>query len=82
MDFHKLLGPVGAKQFSPPTFNHTLEKPAAQIYVEDGKGRGVEISTISDAVATLKEKYQLVRYYFPERYRDGIRAIAAPLMKK
>jgi hypothetical protein len=58
------------------------EKPAAQIYVEDGTGRVVEIGTISDPVRTLQKKYHLVRYYFPERYRTEIQAIAAPLMKK
>jgi HD superfamily phosphohydrolase len=58
------------------------EKPAAQIYVEDGSGKVVEISTISDPVRTLQKKYQLVRYYFPERYRTEIQAIATPLMKK
>ena len=58
------------------------EKPAAQIYVESGTGKIVEIGTISEPVRTLQKKYHLVRYYFPERYRDEIQAIAAPLMKK
>lgn len=58
------------------------EKPAAQIYVEDGTGKIVEISTISDPVRTLQRKYQLVRYYFPEKYRHEIQAIAAPFLKK
>jgi HD superfamily phosphohydrolase len=58
------------------------EKPAAQIYVEGGTGKVVEISTISDPVRTMQKKYQLVRYYFPERYRTEIQAIATPLMKK
>ncbi len=63
-------------------YDPDAEKPAAQIYVEGSNGKPVEFSTISDAVATLKKKYQLVRYYFPERYNERIRAIAAPLLKK
>ena len=63
-------------------YDPDAEKPAAQIYVEDGTGKVVEISTISDAVATLRKQYQLVRYYFPEQYRTQIQAIAEPLMKK
>jgi uncharacterized protein len=58
------------------------EKPAAQIYVENGTGKVVEISTISEPVGTLQKKYQLVRYYFPERYRGEIQAVVAPLMKR
>jgi len=58
------------------------EKPAAQIYVEDGTGKIVEISTVSEPVKTLQRKYQLVRYYFPERYRQEIQAIASPLIRK
>jgi HD superfamily phosphohydrolase len=63
-------------------YDPDVEKPAAQIYVESGAGKIVEISTVSDPVATLRKKYQLVRYYFPERYRDAIMKIAAPLMRK
>lgn len=58
------------------------EKPAAQIYGEDGTGKIVELSRISDPVLTLRNKYQLVRYYFPEAYREKIQVVERELLKK
>lgn len=60
-------------------YDPDAEKPAAQIYVDDGSGKPVEISTLSEPVSALRKKYQLVRYYFPERYRDEVRRIVAEL---
>ena len=57
------------------------DKPAAQIYVQSPAGKIVEISTISDPVAELKKKYQLTRYYYPERFRDRVTAVAQSTLK-
>ena len=62
-------------------YNPDDDKPAAQIYVQSPAGKIVEISTISDPVAELKKKYQLTRYYYPERFRDRVTAVAQSTLK-
>lgn len=49
--------------------------PATQIYVNTLAHGPKELSTLSDAVAQLRKKYTLVRYYFPESVRSEIDAI-------
>lgn len=47
-----------------------VETPATQIYL-DMPGVGVrELGAVSDLVKVLKTKYSLIRYYFPEQFRD------------
>lgn len=58
------------------------DKPNDQIYIEDSLGKQVEFSTISKPVGELKEKYSLLRYYFPDHLRDKIKAIASTTLKK
>jgi len=57
-------------------------RPASQIYVETAKGANKEISTRSDAVAQLKKKYALLRYYFPESMRAGMEHLAKETLAK
>jgi hypothetical protein len=52
------------------------ERPGRQIFVEDGDGRVVEISTLSDALVQLRKTYTVIRYYVPEEFRDELHAIA------
>ncbi len=53
------------------------ERPAMQIYVEDGEGRVVEISTISEALAQLMKTYTMMRYYVPGAFRDELARLMA-----
>ncbi len=55
-------------------YDPDAEKPATQIYVDTLEGRK-EMSTQSDAVATLRKKYTLLRYYFPALVRDDVDSI-------
>lgn len=55
-------------------YDPDAEKPATQIYVDTLEGRK-EMSTESEAVATLRKKYTLLRYYFPVLVRDDIDSI-------
>ena len=57
------------------------EKPARQIYVENGAGQVVEISTLSDALVQLRKTYTVLRYYVPAEFRDELRQIAAETLK-
>ncbi len=58
------------------------DKPNDQIYIEDSLGKQVEFSTISKPVSELKEKYSLLRYYFPELLSNEIKEIASKTLKK
>lgn len=58
------------------------DKPNDQIYIEDSLGKQVEFSTISKPVSELKEKYSLLRYYFPEQFHDEMKTIASKTLKK
>jgi len=53
------------------------DQPATQIYVDTLSQGPKELSTLSDAVASLKRKYTLVRYYFPKKIQNDIMSIAA-----
>jgi HD superfamily phosphohydrolase len=52
------------------------EKPATQIYAESVAGPPRELGWHSDLVEGLKKEYMLCRYYFPERIRGEVQAIA------
>jgi len=58
------------------------EKPARQIYVENGAGVAVEISTLSEPLTQIRKKYTLVRYYVPAEFRDEMERIAAITLRK
>ncbi len=53
-----------------------VEKPARQIFVENGSGQVVEISTLSDALVQLRKTYTVIRYYVPAEFRDELHRIA------
>ena len=53
----------------------------SQIYVENWEGKQVEISTLSDPVASLKKKYLFTRYYYPDCIRDDINSIAKETLR-
>src|SRR5205085_8845503 len=53
-----------------------VEKPARQIFVENGTGQVVEISTLSDALVQLRKTYTVIRYYVPAEFRDELHRIA------
>jgi HD superfamily phosphohydrolase len=57
-------------------YDPDADKPATQIYVQTHSGQPREISTISETVAQLRRKYELVRYYFPVRLREDMDRIA------
>lgn len=52
------------------------EVPAKQIYVEDSAGGIREIAALSPAVQTLRQRFTLERYYFPEQIRGRVTALA------
>ena len=62
-------------------YDPDAEKPANQIYIETLKRGSQEISLMSDSIVTLRKKYSLLRYYFPERIREEIASIAAKWSK-
>jgi hypothetical protein len=53
------------------------EKPARQIFIENGQGRIVEISTLSEALMQLRKTYTVIRYYAPASFRNELTRIAA-----
>ncbi len=63
-------------------YNPDEENPATQIYVENSRGVPCEISTLSPAVETLKRKYGLIRYYYPEKVRHVIEGIASTKLER
>lgn len=64
-------------------YDPDVDKPAAQIFVENQAGKSVEISTLAPTTVELRKQHELNRYYFPERLRTQIEAIAqATLWKK
>jgi HD superfamily phosphohydrolase len=63
-------------------YNPDAARPAEQIYVENADGQPEEISVQSRTVAELRDQYELVRYYFPERLRPDIEAIAARTLRR
>jgi HD superfamily phosphohydrolase len=58
-----------------------VEKPARQIWVENGNGQVVEISTLSDALVQLRKTYTVLRYYVPAEFRDELRQIAGETLR-
>jgi HD superfamily phosphohydrolase len=58
-----------------------VEKPARQIYVENGSGQVVEVSTLSDALLQLRKTWTILRYYAPAEFRDELRQIAAETLR-
>ncbi len=56
-------------------YNPDAEVPNTQVYVEDHAAKPVEISTLSPPVAQLKQKYSLLRYYFPAMLRSDINSL-------
>jgi uncharacterized protein len=58
------------------------DKPATQIYVENLLGKPQEFGTLSSAVQSLKSKYSLLRYYFPEDVREQVESLATQHLKK
>jgi HD superfamily phosphohydrolase len=63
-------------------YDPEADEPVTQIYIENAVGKQVELSTLSDAVTTLKKNYTLVRYYFPEAIREEIDRIARRTLRK
>lgn len=63
-------------------YDPDAEKPATQIYLEDSLGKIREFAELSDAVKALKEKYTLLRYYFPWELRTAIELIAKEHLRK
>lgn len=61
-------------------YDPDVDNPATQIYVETLSNGIKELGSQSEAVTTLKKKYQLVRYYFPVEYRDKIGDIAKSVL--
>ncbi|MGD9713904.1 MAG: hypothetical protein AB7V46_17880, partial [Thermomicrobiales bacterium] len=58
------------------------ERPGQQIFVEDGDGRVVEISTLSDALVQLRKTYTVMRYYVPAEFRDELTRIATETLRE
>lgn len=58
------------------------DKPNDQIYIEGSDGKQVEFSSLSKPVYQLREKYRLVRFYFPAHLRDKIQSIATTTLKR
>jgi HD superfamily phosphohydrolase len=63
-------------------YDPDAEKPATQIYVEDSLGAVKEFGTLSNAVAELRRKYTLIRYYYPEDVREEMDAIASKHLRR
>ena len=63
-------------------YDPDASRPATQIYVETSSGQKEELSLRSDAVAQLRKRYELVRYFYPESIRDQIDNIAAQTLTK
>ncbi|MCK4625839.1 MAG: HD domain-containing protein [Phycisphaerae bacterium] len=53
------------------------EVPAKQIYVVESSGQPTEIGKQCPAIETLKKRYSLLRYYYPESIRDKIKSIVS-----
>lgn len=51
-------------------------KPSGQIWVENGAGRIVEVSQLSDALLQLSRTYTMNRYFVPGEFRDEVVRIA------
>jgi HD superfamily phosphohydrolase len=52
------------------------DRPSRQIFVENGAGRIVEVSTVSEALMQLGKTYTVIRYYAPARFRDEMLTLA------
>ena len=63
-------------------YDPDASRPATQIYVETSSGQKEELSLRSDAVAQLRKRCELVRYFYPESIRDQIDNIAAQTLTK
>ncbi len=63
-------------------YDPDAEKPATQIYIENSLGTVKEFGELSPGAKALKEKYALLRYYFPVEYRDQLEKIAESCFKK
>lgn len=62
-------------------FDPDEEQPAQQIFVNNHVGKPEEIGKQLDTLGPLRKKYSLTRYYFPEKYREGIARIAQQELK-
>jgi HD superfamily phosphohydrolase len=58
------------------------DKPAELIFVENELGKPQELTTLSDTVDQLRKRYKLLRYYFPERFRKDLEAIARQNLRR
>jgi uncharacterized protein len=52
-----------------------------QILVEGPTVGWQEISQASHSIDTIQKEYRLLRYYFPDRVRDAVTAVAAALLE-
>jgi HD superfamily phosphohydrolase len=75
--FTDAAGDTPYKMYDPDS-----EADNTQIYIEGLDGKRVEISTVSQPVAQLRKKYDLVRFYYPEALRDRIQNIADRTLRK
>jgi HD superfamily phosphohydrolase len=62
-------------------YDPDAEVPNTQVYVEDSSSRPVEISKLSKPVEQLKQKYSLLRFYFPAELRDDINELASKILR-
>ncbi len=57
-------------------YNPDDSNPATQIYIEQRFGDPVELATISRSVQTLRDRWAMTRFYFPENLRPMIDEVA------
>jgi HD superfamily phosphohydrolase len=79
-DYHLVDDTAADMPYKP--YDPDASRPASQIYVQTPKGDAVEISTKAPALKELRQKYSLVRYYFPESIRGRIEGIARDTIVK
>ncbi len=53
------------------------DQPQTMIYVESGQGSLRELSEISGPVQALKQRYNLLRYYYPPHLRETVERVTA-----
>jgi HD superfamily phosphohydrolase len=54
------------------------DEPNTQIYVD----KTIELSKLSDPVAQLKEKYSLLRYYYPLNVRESVEEVERKTLRR
>ncbi|MGE0175374.1 MAG: HD domain-containing protein [Oligoflexales bacterium] len=62
-------------------YDPDADHPATQLYVKVAGEELREISQISEPIKPLQRKYNLLRFYFPERLREGLKGIASQTLK-